>query len=83
MKNENIILLVAVASAVFLWLNRAAVKAAMTGAQVIPNAAGVNDPGYGWQYFTGGTAIDPQGSYYFNGEKVYDGVTVGNSYLGL
>jgi len=29
------------------------------------------DPAYGWQYFTGGTAIDPQGSYYQNGTKVW------------
>lgn len=28
-------------------------------------------PGFGWQYFTDGTAIGPDGSYYSNGQKVW------------
>jgi hypothetical protein len=32
-------------------------------------------PGYGWRYFTDGTAIDPQGNYYFQGTKVWDAST--------
>ena len=27
--------------------------------------------GYGWQYYTDGTAIAPDGSYYANGQKVW------------
>lgn len=27
--------------------------------------------GYGWQYYTDGTAIGPDGSYYQNGQKVW------------
>ena len=26
----------------------------------------------GWRYFTDGTAIDPAGNYYFQGQKVWD-----------
>lgn len=89
MKNENVILLVSVAAAVFLWLNRKAVKAVVSGATSITNTAGAGQPGYGWQYFSDGTAIDPNGTYYKNGVKIwapasaYDGVIVGASYLNL
>lgn len=30
----------------------------------------------GWQYFTDGTVIGPDGSYYFKGDKVMQGHTV-------
>jgi hypothetical protein len=30
------------------------------------------DPGYGYRYFSDGTAITPSGEYYFGGQKVYD-----------
>lgn len=39
--------------------------------QVIPNTATPDDPAYGWQYFTDGTAIDPSGNYYKGGELIY------------
>jgi len=29
------------------------------------------DPGYGWTYYTDGTAIDPSGNYYYQGELVW------------
>lgn len=32
---------------------------------------GVGDPGYGWTYYTDGTAIDPRGNYYYQGELVW------------
>lgn len=38
----------------------------------ISNPALPGQVAYGWRYFTDGTAIDPQGNYYFEGEKVYD-----------
>lgn len=28
-------------------------------------------PGWGWQYFSDGTTIGPDGSYYMNGKKVW------------
>lgn len=28
-------------------------------------------PGWGWQYFTDGTAISPEGIYYLNGREVW------------
>ena len=37
----------------------------------IPNAALPGQPGYGWQYFTDGTAIDPDGSYWQDGRIVW------------
>lgn len=41
------------------------------GAQAIDNTALPGGPGYGWQYFTDGTAISPEGEYYYQGEKVW------------
>lgn len=38
----------------------------------IPNTAQEGEPGYGWQYFSDGTVIDPQGKYYYQNELVYD-----------
>lgn len=32
---------------------------------------GVSAWGNGWRYFSDGTAIDPQGNYYLNGQLVY------------
>lgn len=40
--------------------------------QEIPNPAGSQDPAFGWRYFDNGTAIDPSGRYYFDGQMVYD-----------
>lgn len=38
----------------------------------ITNPAGSQDPAFGWRYFDNGTAIDPSGRYYFDGQMVYD-----------
>jgi len=39
----------------------------------IPNAAALpGEPGYGWKYYTDGTAVSPDGKYYYNGELVSD-----------
>lgn len=37
----------------------------------ISNTALPGDYGWGWQYFSDGTAISPQGQYYLNGELVW------------
>lgn len=55
-----------------------AIKAQFSG----PNAEGVaditpkdlqeGDPGFGWKYYSDGTAVSPDGVYYFQGNQVYD-----------
>jgi hypothetical protein len=37
----------------------------------INNPAGEGEEGYGWQYFSDGTAISPDGTYYYQGEEVW------------
>lgn len=37
----------------------------------IYNAAKPGQPGFGWQYFSDGVAIDPKGNYYLNGQMVW------------
>ncbi len=51
---------------------------APAGAARIPNDDTAGQPGYGWQYFTNGTAISPTGTYYHNGQAVWspDGAAV-------
>ena len=49
------------------------------GTSLIANPATPGTPGYGWQYYNDGTAIDPQGNYYYQGELVYvNPVTAGD-----
>lgn len=45
-----------------------------TGAAVstIRNTALPGEPGWGWTYYTDGTAIGPDGKYYFQGTEVYN-----------
>lgn len=45
--------------------------ASTTGPALIPNDDTSGQPGYGWQYFTNGTAISPTGTYYHQGEPVW------------
>jgi hypothetical protein len=49
----------------------------------IPNTAQQGQPGYGWQYFDNGTAISPEGKYYYGGELVYDPGSSGGSGGGI
>lgn len=37
----------------------------------ITNTALPGQTGWAWRYYSDGTAIDPQGNYYFQGQKVY------------
>lgn len=41
------------------------------GTTEIPNDDLPGQPGYGWTYYSDGTAIGPDGSYYFNGLPVW------------
>lgn len=56
-------------------------------ANEIENNALPGQSGYGWRYFTDGTAISPDGTYYYKGQMVYqasyDGVSVGANYSNL
>lgn len=38
----------------------------------IENTATSGSPGYGWKYYSDGTAISPEGKYYYQGSEVYD-----------
>lgn len=46
----------------------------------VNNTALPGQPGWGWTYYTDGTAISPQGQYYLNGQLVY---TPGGGNMGL
>lgn len=37
----------------------------------IQNSALPGQTGYGWTYYSDGTAIDPSGAYYFQGQRVW------------
>lgn len=43
----------------------------------VVNAATEGQPGYGWRYFSDGTAIDPNGNYYYQGQQVYSSEAAG------
>ena len=38
----------------------------------IENTSKEGQPGYGWEYFSDGTAISPDGKYYYQGKLAYD-----------
>lgn len=84
--SEIIILAVAAAGAAYLLMRNSSASA--TSSKRAPGyvlkignpAAGTSDPGYGWQYFTDGTAIDPAGNYYLNGEKVWSNPASGGEW---
>lgn len=40
-------------------------------ASEIANTAAPGEAGYGWQYFSNGTSIDPSGNYYYDNNLVY------------
>lgn len=42
-----------------------------TVAAAVYNSALPGQEGWGWQYYSDGTAIGPDGSYYLNGTKVW------------
>lgn len=79
MKNEEIIVLGLAAVAVYFILKNSHGTAntvnnlgpAVNGISQIFTGAQQGDAGYGWKYYTDGTAIDPQGNYYYQGVKVW------------
>lgn len=42
------------------------------GVTEITNTSGEGEPGYGWKYYSDGTAISPSGTYYFGGNEVWN-----------
>lgn len=82
MKNQDIIIL-AVGAAVVWWLWNKYGKTSQSntiintgkpdqnGISEIFSGAQRGDIGYGWRYFTDGTAISPDGTYYHNGQAIW------------
>lgn len=67
MRNEE--LLVMGLAGLALWF---ILKGQASGSFKMPTYVKKAAPDYeGWQYFTDGTAISPEGSYYLNGAKVW------------
>lgn len=86
MKNDTLLILAAAAAGLYIVTrmtrqtapNRTAQALNQGGNVSVPgmvkqifNSATPGQEGWGWQYFTDGTAIGPDGSYYSNGQKVW------------
>lgn len=86
MKNDTLLILAAAAAGLYVVtrmtrrpapnttaaaLNQGGNVAVPSTVKSIFNTALPGQPGYAWQYYTDGTAIGPDGSYYLNGEKVW------------
>lgn len=67
MKTEDLILLIAVGVAAWVFLGSKKATAAQV-VNVTPDGILPGSPGYGWQYYSDGITIDPQGVYRLNGE---------------
>lgn len=72
MNQNQLIVLVALGAAAYMLMSRKAAAAAPAAAdpQYAQQIQTAGDQG-GWQYFTDGTAIGPDGSFYKNGKLVY------------
>ena len=79
MKSDTVIILAAAAAGLF-FVARLAKRATGGGTVLnqanrtaaIANTALPGQEGWGWQYFSDGTAIGPDGRYYLNGTEVYN-----------
>ncbi len=77
MKQNDLIVLALAGVAVWLIVQakKTTTKTSSTGAaSSFTNEifdAGGGQFGNGWRYFSDGTAIDPSGSYYYGGQRVY------------
>lgn len=74
MKNSEMMLLAGAALVLVLVLRSRSAGAKSppsTYSQAINNPSRPGDAAYGWQYFTGGTVIDPDGAYWKDGRIVW------------
>ncbi|HYD63329.1 MAG TPA: hypothetical protein VEC35_23435 [Noviherbaspirillum sp.] len=82
---KEVLIFAGVAVAAYMLLKGRDARAARTNE--ITNPALPGQIGYGWRYFSDGTAIDPNGNYYLKGAPIwstsYDGVSVGGNYSNL
>lgn len=84
MNLKDVVMFAGVALAAYWVLTRRDVAKAF--ATEIDNKALPGQVGYGWRYFSDGTSIAPDGSYYHKGKQItasYDGVSVGANYGNL
>ena len=84
MKNDNLILIAAAGVALFVVAKVAGKGFAGMGKKSAPSVTGADrvnainntalpgQPGWGWQYFTDGTSIGPDGKYYSGSTEVYN-----------
>lgn len=82
MKTDTLVIIAVAAAGLFVLSRTVRAKGIGAGTGTIlnqsnkVNAIGNNalpgEPGWGWSYFTDGTAIGPDGKYYFQGAEVYD-----------
>ncbi|QGZ37774.1 hypothetical protein IP92_02944 [Pseudoduganella flava] len=68
--NNDILYLLAGAAAVLMLSKKASGTGTSSQPWIPPQAIPVAVPN-GWQYFTDGTAISPDGTYYYKGEPVW------------
>lgn len=86
MKNDTILIIAAAALGLFLVARMTRRPGGNTAQSLnnggnVPPGGGVSaeifntalpgQPGWGWKYYTDGTAIGPDGTYYLNGTKVW------------
>jgi len=73
MKSQDLILIAAAAAVLFVVMRKyGATPARSPITNVYDTKAITVAAPNGWQYFTDGTAIDPKGVYYYQGQQVYD-----------
>lgn len=80
MKTDTLVIIAAAAVGLFFISKSVKAKGLGSGTilgqsnkvNAVSNSALPGDPGWGWSYFTDGTAIGPDGKYYFQGAEVYD-----------
>lgn len=75
MKTKDILIAAGFAVAAFV-IARAVMRPAAAGStwrapNVIDTGTLPGQPGYGWEYFDDGTAISPEGVYYYQGREVW------------
>lgn len=80
MKTDTIVIIAVAAIGLFV-ISRTVKAGTMGGGTLLKQSNKVNavsntalpgQPGWGWDYFNDGTAIGPDGKYYFQGQEVYD-----------